>query len=56
LAAALQVLFASALPKAASTTIKWHDALRQKPEWYGSDEAERIAWLKQLASAKAATK
>ena len=29
--------------QAASTTIKWHDALRQKHEWYGGDEATRIA-------------
>ncbi len=29
--------------QAASTTIKWHDALRQKHEWYGGDEAARIA-------------
>jgi len=27
----------------ASTTIKWHDALRQKAEWYRSDEAVRVA-------------
>src|SRR5882724_10033656 len=29
--------------QAASTTIKWHDALRQKTVWYGSQEAGRIA-------------
>jgi len=29
--------------QAGSSTIKWHDALRQKPNWYGSDEAVRIA-------------
>jgi PelA/Pel-15E family pectate lyase len=29
--------------QAASTTIKWHDALRQKAEWYRSDEAVRVA-------------
>src|SRR5260370_29350200 len=28
---------------AASTPIKWHDALRQKVDWYGSSEAVRIA-------------
>ncbi len=29
--------------QAASTTIKWHDALRQKAEWYRSDAAVRVA-------------
>jgi PelA/Pel-15E family pectate lyase len=29
--------------QAASTTINWHDALRQKAQWYGSAEAKRIA-------------
>jgi PelA/Pel-15E family pectate lyase len=29
--------------QAASTTIKWPDALRQKAEWYRSDEAVRVA-------------
>jgi len=28
---------------AASTPIKWHDALRQKVDWYGGSEAVRIA-------------
>ena len=28
---------------AAGATIKWHDALRQKAEWYRSDEAVRVA-------------
>jgi len=26
-----------------STSIKWDNALKQKPEWYASDEAVRIA-------------
>ena len=30
-------------PQSTAATIKWGDALDQKPEWYGSDEAVRIA-------------
>lgn len=37
------VLRVRATTQAASTTIKWHDALRQKARWYGSAEAARIA-------------
>lgn len=29
--------------KGATASIKWQDCLKQKPEWYGSDEAVRIA-------------
>ena len=33
----------SAMTYPVSATIKWRDALKQKPEWYGSREAVRIA-------------
>src|SRR5258706_14338101 len=47
----LVVIFGSSAPgiisvravKTAAATVKWHDALRQKAEWYRSDEAVRIA-------------
>src|SRR6266850_4637627 len=29
--------------QAESTTIIWHDALRQKAAWYGSNQATRVA-------------
>ncbi len=34
---------ASSTTPAASTPIRWADSLKQKPEWYGGDEAVRIA-------------
>src|SRR6266481_52284 len=47
----LVVIFGSSAPgiisvravQTAAATVKWHDALRQKAEWYRSDEAVRIA-------------
>src|SRR2546421_2455856 len=33
----------AAITHPVSATIKWRDALKQKPEWYGSREAVRIA-------------
>jgi len=39
----LAVVSSTSSQRSSLTTIKWRDCLRQKPEWYASDEAVRIA-------------
>ena len=43
LAAALHAAGAQSNSSATHAHVNWKDALRQKPEWYASDEAVRVA-------------